>query len=279
MIASISRRASLYSFSSRIASVCASDSSKRLDSFTAASALPSDLRMIRIASSRSVEDDREALQDVDAALELRQLELEPAADGLLAEGQELAQHRRQIDAQRPGDLAVLRRDEAGQVDVEPALERRVLVEVGHHQRRVGAGLQLQHDADVVGRLVANVDQHRELLVDDHLGDPLDHRRLREAVGDRRDHDVLGAAAAARLGLPLAAQPDGPLPALVDLAQLLLAVDDLTAGREVGTLDVLQQVLGLEAAVVDHRHRRRADLGQVVRRDVGRHADGDAGASR
>ena len=41
---------------------------------------------------------------------------------------------------------------------------------------------------------------------------------------------------------------------------------------------LQQILGAEVGIVDHRHQRLDDLGQVVRRDVGRHADGDAGAA-
>ncbi len=47
----ISRRASLYSFSSRMASVWTSSIPNRFISFEAASALPSDLRMMRIASS------------------------------------------------------------------------------------------------------------------------------------------------------------------------------------------------------------------------------------
>ena len=156
------------------------------------------------------------------------------------------QHRRQVDPQRRGDLFVLRGKEAGEVDVEPGLERRVLVEVRHHQVGIGARLQLQHDADVVGRLVAHVDQQRELLVDDHVGDPLDDARLGERVRDRGDDDVV-AGLAARLGLPFAAHPHAPLPRLVDVAQLFLAVGDLTAGRKVGPLDVLEEVLRLQLA--------------------------------
>ncbi len=84
--------------------------------------------------------------------------------------------------------------------------------------------------------------------------------------------------AARLGLPFAAHPHAPLPRLVDVAQLFLAVGDLPAGREVGPLDVLEEVLRLELGIVEHRDGRRADLAQVVGRDVGRHADGDPGAA-
>ena len=56
------------------------------------------------------------------------------------------------------------------------------------------------------------------------------------------------------------------------------VEDLAAGGEVGALDVLAEVLAGQRRVADQRHQRLDDLAQVVRRDVGRHADGDAGAA-
>ncbi len=108
-----------------------------------------------------------------------------------------------------------------------------------------------------------------------LGDLLDHRRLVDGVGDRGDDDLL-LAARPGLDLVLAAEADRALPGLVDLAELLLAVQDLAAGREVGALDVLEEILDGELGVVDQRDQRGDDLAQVVRRDVGRHADGDAG---
>ena len=60
--------------------------------------------------------------------------------------------------------------------------------------------------------------------------------------------------------------------------LLLEPEDRAAGREVRTDDVLAQVVGGELGVVDERDRRVDDLAQVVRRDVGGHADGDARAA-
>ena len=69
-----------------------------------------------------VEDRREAFEDVDAPLELGQLELEAARDDLLAEVEEVAQHRRAGSSRSgPGDLRVRRRHQAGQVDVEVRL--------------------------------------------------------------------------------------------------------------------------------------------------------------
>ena len=40
------------------------------------------------------------------------------------------------------------------------LQRRVLVEVRHHELGVGVLLDLEHDPHVVGRLVADVEQER-----------------------------------------------------------------------------------------------------------------------
>ena len=65
---------------------------------------------------------------------------------------------------------------------------------------------------------------------------------------------------------------------VDLLQLLRRVEDLAAGREVGPLDVAAQLRAAEVLVVEQLDERRADLAEIVRRDVGRHPDGDAGGA-
>ena len=84
-----------------------------------------------------------------------------------------------------GHLGPLGRQQAGQVDVEVGLERRVLEQVG--QRRVGvrAGAQLQRDPDVVGAQVLDVRQLRHLPLADQLADPLHQGVLLDPVGDRR----------------------------------------------------------------------------------------------
>ena len=61
----------------------------------------------------------------------------------------------------------------------------------------------------------------------------------------------------------------------DVALLVEAVDD-TSTRKVGSDHGLAQVVGREIWVVDEPLRGGHDLAQVVRRDVGRHADRDAG---
>ena len=52
-------------------------------------------------------------------------------------------------------------------------------------------------------------------------------------------------------------------------------DDDPAGREVGALDVPGQAVDVDLGVVDQRHERVDHLAEVVRRNVRRHADGDA----
>ncbi len=54
---------------------------------------------------------------------------------------------------------------------------------------------------------------------------------------------------------------------------LLAVDN-AAGREIGTLNELQQIVELGVGVVDQVDFGVDQFGQVVRRDIGGHTDGD-----
>ena len=143
-------------------------------------------------------------------------------------------------ARRLADLRVRRRDEARQVDGHRRLERRVLVEVRHDERRVGVALDLEDDAHVVGRLVAHVDEGGEPPLDDDVGDLRDERGLLLRVRDRRDDDRLRAARAL-LDLPLAAQLQRALAALVDRAQLALGREEEAARREVRALDEAQRV--------------------------------------
>ena len=54
-----------------------------------------------------------------------------------------------------------------------------------------------------------------------------------------------------------------------------ATEDAAARREVGTLDELHQLVGRRLRVVDQVDGGVDHLAEVVRRDVGGHADGDA----
>lgn len=55
----------------------------------------------------------------------------------------------------------------------------------------------------------------------------------------------------------------------------LAAEDDAAGREVRAWNNVDQLVDRERRVVDQRHAGVDHLAEIVRRDVGRHADGDA----
>ena len=112
---------------------------------------------------------------------------------------------------------------------------------------------------------------------DELGHLRDHAlvaALLDAVRELADHDRR-AAAALLLGVRAGAHDHAAAAGAVRLLDPLAAEDD-RAGREIGALDVLGQLLDVGGRVVDQRDERVDDLAEVVRRDVRRHADGDPG---
>ena len=66
----------------------------------------------------------------------------------------------------------------------------------------------------------------------------------------------------------------PRPWLVGRTDAVAAEDD-AAGREIRTRHDLDQVIDGERGIVDQRDRGIDHLAEIVRRDIGRHADGDA----
>ena len=75
-------------------------------------------------------------------------------------------------------------NQAGEVDDEAGLQRRVLEQVRHDHLLVGVLLQLERDADVFGREVLHVEQRRQLAAQRDVGDALDERRLVHRVRAR-----------------------------------------------------------------------------------------------
>ena len=155
--------------------------------------------------------------------------------------------------------------------------------------RVGVALDLDVDAHPVAvRLVAQVGDALELLGLDQVGHLLEQGGLVHHVRQLGDDDRHAAAAgllegdlgadddaAATVGVHLADGVDGLVLAGDRVAAGLVA-EDRAAGREVGALDVLAEIVRGQLRVFDQGAGGIADLAQVVGRDVGRHADGDAG---
>ncbi len=224
-----------------------------------------------------VEDLLEALEQVDALLQLRQLVLQAAGHHFQAEVEEVPEHLLQVEALGTADLGILGRHEARQVDGEGVLQRGVLEQVRHHQVLVGAALQLQLDSHIVGGEIADVHEVRHLPAEDDVADLLDELRLVDAVGHAGDVEQL-AAARDHAHLPGGADADRARAGAVDLLQLVGRVQDVAAGRKVRSLHPAAQLHRCQVRIVQQLHQRGADLVQVVRRDVGGHAHRDAGGA-
>ena len=209
-----------------------------------------------------------------AALLLGQLELRAPDDDLAlvgdVGGDDLLERQRARDAV----------DQRDHVHAEGRLHRGVLVELVEHHLRQRAALELDDQAHAVAvGLVAQVADVRDLLVVDEVGDLRDQAvvaALLHGVGQLGDDQRL-LALADLLDAHAGAHAHAPAAGLVGVADPLVADDD-AAGREVGALDVAHQLVGGDVRVVDVGDDRVGDLAQVVRRDVRRHADRDAGGA-
>ena len=189
----------------------------------------------------------------------------------------MPQDRFQIEALGASDFGILRRDQAGQVYRKGNLQRRVLVEVRHHHFFVGVLLHLDGDAHVFSRDVLHVEQLRQLPLLDHLADLHDQLRLVDGVWDAVDVDRLGRSRFLA-DVPRAAQPDAAAAGFVDRLDLVRRVENLATRRKVRPLDIARQLRVAELIVLEELDERRADLAEVVRRNIGGHPDGDAGGA-
>ena len=179
------------------------------------------------------------------------------------------------------------------VEVEPetGLEIGQLVEAFLEQFRIDiAAARDQHDADLRIALVAHVLEYGQLLVRDRSGYLLDQLALGDLVGNFADDQLPLAAtktfdarfAIVRLfsflGVEATAHAEAPAPCLIGLCDRIGAFGDNPTGGEIGPLEQFHQPRVFDMRIVDHLERRIDDLGDIVARDVGRHAHSDpAGA--
>ncbi len=219
-----------------------------------------------------VEGLEDALQDVRPLLGLAQVVAGAPDDDGLAVVEEVLQ---QLLERHHPRLVV---DDRQQDDAEGGLHLGQLVERVEDDLRDLAALDVEDDADALAvGLVAQVGDPFDLLLAHQLGDVLEQALLVDLVGDLGDDD--GLAVAAQLGLDVGARPhlDDAAAGGVGGADALEAVDE-AGGREVGAGDRPHQLLERDVGVVDQQVEGVHHLAQVVRRDVGRHADGDAGGA-
>ena len=212
--------------------------------------------------------DGQADQHVSAVARLAQQVFGAAADDFFAEADEGLQH---VDQRHHFRLAAVQRHHVG---AEGGLQRGKAIELVEDDLGVGVALELDDDAVAltVG-FVADVGDALDALVAHQFGHLLDHRRLVHLIGNLGDDDGF-AVVADLLDIDPTAHDDRAAAAGIGVIDAGAAEHD-AAGREVRARHDLHQRRQVDRRIVDDGDGAVADLDQVVRRNVGRHADGDA----
>ena len=212
--------------------------------------------------------DREAHQYVRAVARLGEQVLGAPRHHLLAERGEGGDHVLEVELLRAPAV------DGQHIGAEARLQVGVAPQLVQHHVGNGVALQLDDDAHAfaVG-LVPDVGDALDLLLAHLGGDLLDQRLLAHLVGDRGDDEGL-AVLADLLGVHLGAHDDGAA-ALVVGSDAARAAKDQRAGREVRPWHDLDQLVDADLGIVEVGDAGVDHLAQVVRRDVGGHADRDA----
>ena len=215
-----------------------------------------------------VESHQVALEDMGTRLGLLEVKAGAAGDDVDLVVDVVLQHLAQAQAFWN---AVDKRQVVG---TEGRLQRGVLVQVVEYDLRDDALLKFDDQTDtlLVG-LIAHIRDTLDALVVDELGDLLLKGALVDHVGNL-GKDQAAAAGLGGLHMSLGAHGDGAAAGLVALLNAGTAHDDGTGG-EVRTGHDLHELVDGGVGVVDQVARGLDRLGEVVRGDVGGHADGDA----
>ena len=171
-------------------------------------------------------------------------------------------------------------DEGEQDDAVGGLQLGMFVQGVEHHLGVGVFAQFDDDAHAVAvGLVADIRNAVYPLVADEVGDRLDELffidLIRDLGGD--DAGALGVAGGEFLDLAAGAQNVAALARHIGALDARTAHEDGARG-EIWRGDVLHQPVDGDVWIVDLGDDAVDDLGEVVRRDIGRHADGDAVAA-
>ena len=192
----------------------------------------------------------------------------PPSNDFLAEVDERAQHVGQRQHLRP---AAVQRDHVG---AETRLQGGEAPELVEHHVGDRVALDLDDDAHAVAvGFVAQIRDALDALLANELCYALDQRRLVDLVGDLADDQRL-AVLAQLFDRDLGAHDDRAAAGRISGADAG-APEDRSPGREVGARDQLQQLVERDVGLVHEGENGVDRLAEIVRRDVGRHADRDA----
>ena len=179
---------------------------------------------------------------------------------------------RVLDVEQPRAAVV----DGEHVHREGRLERGVLVEVVDDDLRPRVALQVDDDARVLVRLVADAADFRQNFLVGQFGDARDEVRTVHGEGNLGDDELL-ATGLGFLHAHLAAHLHGAASGVEVVPRALHAVNGAPGG-EVRPFDQAHQRFDGDGGVVDECAHAIDHFAEVVRRNVGGHADGDARAA-
>ena len=162
------------------------------------------------------------------------------------------------------------------VDAEGGFQRGVLEKIIDDDLGIAIALEVDHNAGVLGAFIAHVADAGEDLLIGQVGDAFDQIGPIHVVGNLGDDDLF--ASALHLGhADTAAHAHLAAAGFEILFDARGALKD-AAGGEVRTLHVGHESLNGDIGVGDLRANAINAFAKVVRRDVGGHTDGNAGAA-
>ncbi len=168
-------------------------------------------------------------------------------------------------------------DDAEEDDAEGFLHLRVLEEVVENELRFLAALDFHHDAHAVAvGFVADIGDAFDFFGLNELGDTLNQPGLVHLERDFRDDDAF-AILARLLDGGLGAHDERTAAGLVRL-QDAVAAGDVAAGGKIGAGQNFHYVFERGVRLFDEQDGGFNHFAQIVRWNVRRHADGDAGSS-
>ena len=152
----------------------------------------------------------------------------------------------------------------------------MLEEIVDDDLRVRIALEVNDNARVFVRLIADRADVRDDLVVHQIRDARDEYRAVHVVRNLRDNQLL-ASALHFYHADLAAHPHRSF-SRVEVALKSRRSENLASRREIRAFHMLHQPVNRDVRVVNLRADAVNDFGQIVRRHVRRHADRDAGAA-
>ena len=167
-------------------------------------------------------------------------------------------------------------DKGDHVDAESRLQLGLGVQIVQHDFAHFVLAQFDDDAQaVLVGLVPQFGNAFEFLFLDEFGDAFDQPCLVDLVGDFGDDNGFLAAVIVPQYFGAGAHVDNAAAGAIGLHDSGPAVDDARGGK-IRPADVFHQTVDVEFRVFQQRDSAIDDFFQVVRRNIGRHAHGDAG---